>query len=99
MRSVFKTFNLDVEDIKESDNPVGLIEEAISKFAEWYDRTQLEVVLNENLLTVKDKFTGAEAICGCRVRLDNLEKSISFIVRPRGLYGKRCDIHVEDTTR
>ncbi len=42
---------------------------------------RLEVVLNDNLIEVKDKITNFRTIFGARISYDNLSKDISFIVK------------------
>lgn len=76
-----KHFNISVDDIKQSDDLFGAIEKTIIKMQHEYYANRLEVVLNNNLIEVKDKITNFRTILGCRVSYDDLADSISFIVR------------------
>ena len=42
---------------------------------------RLEVVLNNNLIDIKDKITDNRTILGCRLSYADLSKDVSFIVR------------------
>lgn len=78
----FKMFNIEVDDIENVDFENGMIQQIARKCADEYDLARLELVLNGNIITVKDKFTGIKSYMGMRVSLEPLEKNISFIVRP-----------------
>jgi hypothetical protein len=59
-----------------------MLQQIARKCAEEYDLKRLELVLNGNIITAKDKFTGINSYMGMRVSLEPLEKDISFIIRP-----------------
>ena len=74
-------FNINIDDLKVSINLFDNIEEAIQKMKMETLKDRFEVVLNNNLIEFKEKFTNFRTILGCRVSYDNLNKDISFIVR------------------
>lgn len=80
-RDEMKAFNIEVDDIKPDEHIFGAIEKAIHKMKNEYLVQRLEVVLNQNLIEIKDKITDYRKILGCKVSYDDLPKDISFIVR------------------
>lgn len=76
-----KAFNINVDDIKPDEHIFGAIEEAIIKMRNEYFVDRLEVVLNNNLIDIRDKMTNDRTILGCKLSYANLSKDISFIVR------------------
>jgi hypothetical protein len=76
-----KEFNINLEDIKESNNLFDDLHEAIEKMRLHTLSDRFEVVLNNNLIESKEKLTNFRTILGCRISYDNLDKNISFIVR------------------
>ena len=76
-----KEFNINLEDIKESNNLFDNLHEAIEKMKLHTLSDRFEVVLNNNLIESKKKLTNFRTILGCRISYDNLDKNISFIVR------------------
>lgn len=81
MKEELKAFHIDINDIKESEDLLINVSEAIDKMKQNYVAERFEVVLNNNLLECKDKYTNFKTILGCRISYDNLDKNISFIVR------------------
>jgi len=77
-----KLFEIKLEDIENVDFEDGMIQKIARKYSDEYDLKRLELVLNENIITAKDKFTGIHIYMGMKVSLEPLEKNISFIVRP-----------------
>lgn len=76
-----RAFNINVDDIKPDEHIFGAIEEAIIKMRNECLIDRLEVVLNNNLIDVKDKITDNRTILGCRLSYADLSKDVSFIVR------------------
>ena len=81
MSEELKQYNIIIEDIKENNNLFNNIQEAIDKLRIHTLADRFEVVLNNNLIETKDKYTGFRTILGCRVSYDDLDKNVSFIVR------------------
>ena len=77
-----KLFKIEVDDIEDAFFDNGMIQQIVKEYADEYDLKRLELVLNKNIITVKDKFTGIHSYMGMKVSLVPLEKDISFIVRP-----------------
>lgn len=82
MKEKLKMFNIEVDDIETINFENGLIQQIARKYADEYDLKRLELVLNGNIITAKDKFTGINSYMGMRISLEPLEKDISFIIRP-----------------
>ena len=76
-----RAFDINVDDIKPDEHIFGAIEEAIIKMRNECLIDRLEVVLNNNLIDIKDKITDNRTICGCRLSYAELSKDVSFIVR------------------
>ena len=76
-----RAFDINVDDIKPDEHIFGAIEEAIIKMRNECLIDRLEVVLNNNLIDIKDKFTDNRTILGCRFSYADLSKDVSFIVR------------------
>lgn len=82
MKEELKKFNINLDDVEENFNIYEQLEEAIKKMRE-YGYRNLEVILNKNLLTVKQINSSKMTIFGLKVSFEYLEKDISFIVRER----------------
>lgn len=82
LKSDLKMFNIDIDDIEFVPNFSEVLQEAIAKMREETLLKNLEVVLNNNLIEARYKPTNYRTILGCRVSYADLEKSVSFIVRP-----------------
>lgn len=76
-----RAFDINVDDIKPDEHIFGAIEEAIIKMRNECLIDRLEVVLNNNIIDIKDKITDNRTILGCRLSYADLSKDISFIVR------------------
>ncbi len=81
MSEELKEFDINLEDIEESNKLFDNIQEAINKMKQYTLTDRFEVVLNNNLIESKEKLTNYRTILGCRISYDNLDKNISFIVR------------------
>lgn len=77
-----KAFNINVDDIEPSENLFGAIYKAIIKMKYEYFADRLEVILNTNLIDIKDKLTNYHTIFGCKISYDDLPTDVSFIVKP-----------------
>ena len=77
-----RTFKIEVDDIENVDFEHGMIQEIAKAYADTMDLKRYELVLNKNIITIKDKITGINSYMGMKVSLEPLEKDISFIVRP-----------------
>lgn len=82
LKSDLKMFNIDIDDIELNPHFSEMLQEAINKMRKETLTKNLEVVLNNNLIEARYKPTNYRTILGCRVSYEDLEKSISFIVRP-----------------
>lgn len=76
-----RNFNINVDDIEETYDFHSNIRKAIEIMKDDYDKQNLEILLNGNLLNVKNKLENTKAIFGIKVSLADLEKDISFILR------------------
>lgn len=81
MKEELKQFDIDLEEIKYSDNLFDNIYEAIRKMQYYTLKDRFEIVLNNNLIECKENITNYRTILGCRISYDNLDKNISFIVK------------------
>lgn len=81
LKKELKGFNINIDDIEPNDNILGSLEEAIVRMRNEYLINRLEVVLNDNLIEVKDKITNCRTLFGARISYDNLPKDISFVIR------------------
>jgi hypothetical protein len=81
MKEELKEFDINLEDIEENVYLFNNINEAVEKMRVATLKDRFEVVLNNNLIETKDKYTGFRTILGCRISYDNLDKNVSFVVR------------------
>lgn len=81
LKKEMRAFDINVDDIKPDEHIFGAIEEAIIKMRNECLIDRLEVVLNNNLIEIKDKITVNRTILGCRLSYADLSKDVSFIVR------------------
>lgn len=81
MKEELKQFDINIDDIEESKELFGNIQEAIHKMNLYTMKDRFEIVLNNNLIESKEKSTNYRTIFGCRISYDNLPKDVSFIVR------------------
>lgn len=82
MNEKLRAFKIEVDDIENVDFEHGMIQEIAKAYADAMDLKRYELVLNKNIITIKDKITGINSYMGMKVSLEPLEKDISFIVRP-----------------
>ena len=81
MSEELKQFNINIDEVKPSEDLFDNIREAIDKMRLATFKNNFEVVLNNNLIECKEIKTQFRTILGCRISYDNLDKNISFIVR------------------
>lgn len=81
MSDELEEFDINLEDIEENVYLFNNINEAVEKMRVATLKDRFEVVLNNNLIETKDKYTGFRTILGCRISYDNLDKNVSFIIR------------------
>ena len=81
MEEELKQFNINIDDIEENSDLMGNIQEAIHQMNLYTLKDRFEVILNNNLINVKEKNTNYRTIFGCRISYDNLPKDVSFIIR------------------
>lgn len=81
LKAKLKDFNINIDDVKPNDDIFGALEEAIYKKKNEDLINRLEVVLNDNLIEVKDKITNCRTIFGARISYDNLSEDISFFLK------------------
>ena len=81
MSEELEEFDINLEDIEENVYLFNNINEAVEKMRVATLKDRFEVVLNNNLIETKDKYTGFRTILGCRISYDNLDKNVSFIIR------------------
>ena len=81
MNEELKQFGIDINTIKESNDLINNISEAIHQMSLATMKDRFEVILNNNLIEFKEKLTNYRTVFGCRISYDNLPKDVSFIVR------------------
>ena len=74
MNEKLKLFEIELEDIENVDFENEMIQKIARKYSDEYDLKRLELVLNENIITAKDKFTGIHSYMGMKISLEPLEK-------------------------
>lgn len=81
IKEELKWHNIDLDNIEINDNFICKLQEAIFKMREYTLKDRFEVILNNNLIEAKDKYTGFRMILGCRISYADLDKNISFVIR------------------
>lgn len=77
-----KGFNINIDDIEPNEITHGAMQELIEKIIIEENVKRFEIVLNENILNIKDRLTGIHGYMDLKLSLEPLEKDISFIIRP-----------------
>lgn len=82
IKKELKVFNINIDDIEPHEITHGAMHELIEKTIIEENVKRFEVVLNKNILNIKDRLTGIHSYMGLKLSLEPLEKDISFIIRP-----------------
>lgn len=82
IKEKLKGFNINIDDLKPNEDFQGTIQEIAKKIAIEEEQRRFEIILNKNILDIKDKFTGVHSYMGLKISLDSFEKDISFIIKP-----------------
>lgn len=82
IKEELKGFNINIDDIEPNDITYGAMHELIEKTIIEENVKRFEVILNKNILNIKDRITGIHSYMGLKLSLESLEKDISFIIRP-----------------
>lgn len=82
IKKELKGFNINIDDIEPNEITHGAMQELIEKTIIEENVNRFEVVLNKNILDIKDRFTGIHSYMGLKLSLEPFEKDISFIIRP-----------------
>lgn len=81
IKETLKGFNINIDDIEPCDFEVAT-KELCKNLALELDKQRYEIVLNKNILDIKDTFTNFHSYMGLKLSFESFEKDISFIVRP-----------------
>ena len=82
IKKELKGFNINIDDIEPNEITHGAMQELIEKIIIEENVKRFEIVLNKNILNIKDRLTGIHGYMGLKLSLEPLEKDISFIIRP-----------------
>lgn len=82
IKEILKGFNINIDDLKPNEDFQGAIQKIAKKIAIEEEQRRFEIILNKNILDIKDKFTGVHSYMGLKISLDSFEKDISFIIKP-----------------
>lgn len=81
IKEELKEFNINIDDIEPNEITHGAMQELIEKIILEENVKRFEIVLNKNILNIKDRLTGIHSYMGLKLLLEPLEKDISFIIR------------------
>ena len=81
IKETLKGFNLNIDDIEPCDFEES-IKDLCKNIALALDKQRYEIVLNKNIIDIKDTFTNFHSYMGLKVSFESFEKDIGFIVRP-----------------
>lgn len=82
IKKELKGFNININDIEPNEITHGAMQELIEKIIIEENVKRFEIVLNKNILNIKDRITNIHGYMGLKLSLEPLEKDISFIIRP-----------------
>ena len=82
IKKELKGFNINIDDIEPNEITHGAMQELIEKLIIEENVKRFEIVLNKNILNIKDRLTDIHSYMGLKLSLEPLEKDISFIIRP-----------------
>lgn len=81
IKEELKGFNINIDDIEICDFEVA-IKDLCKNIALELDKQRYEIVLNKNIIDIKDTFTNLHSYMGLKLSFESFEKDIGFIVRP-----------------
>lgn len=81
IKEELKGFNINIDDIEPCDFEVS-IKDLFKNIALALDKQRYEIVLNKNIIDIKDTFTNFHSYMGLKLSFESFEKDIGFIVRP-----------------
>jgi len=81
IKKELKGFNINIDDIEPNEITHEAMQELIEKIIIEENVKRFEIVLNKNILNIKDRFTDIHSYMGLKLSLEPLEKDISFIIR------------------
>lgn len=81
IKETLKGFNIKIDYIEPCDFEAA-IKDLCKNVALELDKQRYEIVLNKNIIDIKDTFTNIHSYMGLKLSLEPLEKDISFIIRP-----------------
>lgn len=81
IKEKLKGFNIKIDDIEPCDFETS-IKDLCKNVALALDKQRYEIVLNKNILDIKDTFTNFHSYMGLKLSFESFEKDIGFIVRP-----------------
>lgn len=76
-----KDFDIDIENIEPKEDFFNQLNKALEELKSLTNKDRFEVILNENLIKSKEKYTNYRTILGCRISYADLDKNISFVVK------------------
>lgn len=82
IKKELKEFNINIDNIEPNEITHGAMQELIEKIIVEENVKRFEIVLNKNILNIKDRFTDIHSYMGLKLSLEPLEKDISFIIKP-----------------
>lgn len=81
IKEELKGFNINIDDIEPCDFESS-IKDLCKNLALALDKQRYEIVLNKNIIDIKDTFTNFHSYMGLKLSFESFEKDIGFIVRP-----------------
>lgn len=82
IKDVLKNFDISLDNIKTGGPADKVLREKIREIKTLEDTKRFEIVLNQNLIDIKDRFTCIHSYMGLKLSLEPFEKDVSFIIRP-----------------
>ena len=82
IKKELKGFNINIDDIEPNEITHGAMQKLIENIIIEENVKRFEIILNKNILNIKDRFTDIHSYMGLKLSLEPLEKDISFIIRP-----------------
>ena len=79
--SDWEKLGIDINSIEPNDDFMEELNKAIETLREETLKNRFEVILNKNLIKVREIETNHRTILGCRISYECLDKNISFILK------------------